>query len=113
MIGDCVIGMIDGLKLEYQELSKSLEQNRDYNGFYYAVSWNLVLVWDPLRKIVDAGVNSPENFHNSKSTLWCDIYDHKIAIPDGNILLWYSTFMTSGKLSSKIAKLKETALENG
>ena len=43
-LGGHVIGMIDELKLEFQEPSDSLEQNRDCNGWRSTASQNLVLV---------------------------------------------------------------------
>ena len=91
----------------------SLDQNRDYNGWHSTVNRNLVLVWDPQGKIVDAAVNLPGNFHDSKSTLWCRIYNHIMDLPDGYIVVCDSAFMTSGSLENKLIKLKETTLEDG
>ena len=64
-----VIGMIDGKKLRTLQPENELEQNRDYNGWTGDVNRNLVLVWDTYGKIVDAAVNVPGSFHDSKSAL--------------------------------------------
>ena len=58
-------------------------------------------------------MNLPRNFHDSKATLWCRIYDHLRALPDGYIVVCDSAFMTSGTLKNKLIKLKETTLEDG
>ena len=57
-----VVGMIDGRKMSSLYPEEFLEQNRDYNGWTKEVNRNVVLLWDPYRKIVDAVVNSPRNF---------------------------------------------------
>jgi len=112
-LGGHVIAMIDGLKLETLTWPDSLDQNRDYNGWHLTVNRNLVLVWDPQGKIVDAAVNLPGNFHDSKSTLWRRIYNHIMDLPDGYIVVCNSAFMISGLLENKLIKLKETTLEDG
>ena len=61
---------------------------------------NLVLVWDPLGKVIDAGVNLIGNFHCSKSTLCCHAYYHMMALSDGHVLECDSSFAKSGKLKS-------------
>mmetsp|Transcript_29729 Transcript_29729/g.28588 ORF Transcript_29729/g.28588 Transcript_29729/m.28588 type:complete len:247 (-) Transcript_29729:15-755(-) len=101
-----VIVMIDGKKLEILHPSDSLEQNRDYNGWHDTVYRNLILMWVPRRKITDADVKSPENFHDSKDTIWCHIYDHIMALPDGYVVVCDSVFATSRKLDGKLLKLK-------
>jgi hypothetical protein len=102
-----VVGMIDGKKLETLHPSDHLEQNRDYNGWHSSVNRNLILMWDPNGKIIDAGVNLPGNFHDSKSTLWCNIYDHIIGLPEGYVVVCDSAFNTGGLLKTKLVKLKE------
>ena len=67
---------------------------------------------DARRKIVDAGFNLSGNSHDSRSMLWCKSYDHIMAILDGHIIACNPAFMKSGKLSSKIMKLKDNTLEN-
>ena len=54
-----MIGVIDGMKFE------SLEHNRNYNRHHSTVNRNLVLTQDPRKKLVNAGVNLPGNFHDS------------------------------------------------
>ena len=71
-----VVAMVDGDKIVTQSPGEHLEQNRDYNGWTRDVNRNLVLVWDNFGKIVDAAVNMPGSFHDSKSTLWSNMYNH-------------------------------------
>ena len=99
--------MIDGKKLPSKNLQENLEQNRDYNGWKGTTNRNLIIVWDTFGKIVDVGVNLPGNFHDSKSTLWCAIYEHIANLPDGYIVVCDSAFTTSGNLTGKLCKLKE------
>ena len=56
---------------------------------------NLVLVWYRQDKVDDDAVNLPENFHDSKSTLWSRIYDHTISLTDKYIVVYDSVLMTS------------------
>ena len=102
-----VVGMIDGKKLESFHPSNHLEQNRDYNGWHSTVNRNMVLLWDPRGKFFDAGINLPGNFHDSKGTLWCHIYDHIAALPEGYVVVCDSAFNTGGNLKGKLVKLKE------
>ena len=101
-----VVGMIDGRKMKSLHPENFLEQNRDYNGWTKEVNRNVVLLWDPNGKIVDAVVNTPGNFHDSKSALWGNIYEHIIALPDGFIVVCDSAFETRGDLKGKLVKLK-------
>ena len=57
-------------------------QNRDYNGWKKECHRNLILVWDVWGRIVDAGVNAPGNYHDSKTALWCNVSKHVKAVPD-------------------------------
>ena len=106
-----VVGMIDGKKLESLHPSDYLEQNRDYNGWHSSVNRNLILLWDPNGKIIDAGVNLPGNFHDSKSTLWCNIYDHIESLPEGFVVVCDSAFNTGGKLKDKLVKLADAQFD--
>ena len=67
---------------------------------------NVVLLWDPCGRVVDAVVNCPGNFHDSKSTLWRNMYEHISALPDGFIVVCDSAFETKGELAGKLVKLK-------
>ena len=67
-----VVAMMDGDKLRSQKPSNHILQNRDYNGWTKDVNRNLLLVWDPFGKIIDAAVNSPGSFHDSRTTLWAN-----------------------------------------
>jgi len=108
-----VVAMIDGKKLESLYPSDLSDQNRDYNGWTHDVFRNLVVVWDPEGKIVDVGVNLPGNFHDSKSTLWCHVYDHIAALPDGHIVVCDSAFTCSGDMEGKLYKLKDKKDKDG
>ena len=101
-----VVGMIDGRKMPSLHPDDFLSQNRDYNGWTKEVNRNVVLLWDPFGKIVDAVINCPGNFHDSKSTLWGNMYDHIIAMPEGYIVVCDSAFETRGELKGKLLKLK-------
>ena len=72
---------------------------------------NLVLVWEPFGKVVDAAVNYPGNFHDSRSTLWSNIYNHMATIPDGFKCACDSAFYTGGRLADKLVKTNEEFVE--
>ena len=96
-----VVGMINGRKMISSHPEQYLEQNRDYNGWTNEVNCNVVLLWDPYGMIVDAVVNCPSNFHDSKSTLWENVYDHISALPAGFIVVCDSAFETRCNLEGK------------
>ena len=102
-----VIAMVDGNKLESFNPQDSLDQNSDWNGWTRDANRNLVLVWDPYGKIVDAAVNAPGNFHDSRIASWCGIYDHIAALPDGFKVVCDDAFKTVGNLEDKLIKTKE------
>ena len=104
-----VVGMIDGKKLASLNPETRAERNRDYNGWTSDVNRNIVLLWDPYGKIIDAAVNTPGNFRDSKSSLWCDIYQHIEKLPDGFKIVCDSAFAIKGALEGKIVKLKDDA----
>ena len=95
-----VVAMVDGDKLGSKSPSDHLLQNRDYNGWTKDVNRDLVLVWDVFGKIVDAGINAPGAFHDSRSAWWCKIYDHCKELPDGFKCCCDDAFFTSGHFSS-------------
>ena len=64
-----VIGMIDGIKVSTQSPSNPVLQNRDYNGWTKEVTRNLIFLWDPNGMIVDAALNLPGSFHDSRSAM--------------------------------------------
>lgn len=103
-----IVGMIYGTNIDTFNLSNYLEKNRDYNSCHSTINSNLMLVWDPRGKIVDAGINLPGNFHASKLTPWCHIYDHISAILEGYIIVCDSAFYICGNLKGNMVKLKET-----
>ena len=80
-----------------------LDQNRDYNGWTKEVNRNVVLLWNTDGIIVDAAVNPPGNFHDSKSSLWGRIYDHIAALPDGFVVVCDSAFHCGGPMEGKLA----------
>lgn len=102
-----VVGMIDGKKLTSLHPPEQLYQNRDWNGWTNDVHRSLVLVWDPNGKIVDAGINLPGNFHDSKSSMYANLYNHIESLPDPYVIVADSAFQTVGKLEDKIKKLHE------
>ena len=102
-----VVAMVDGNKLESFNPQDPILQNRDWNGWTRDANRNLVLVWDPFGKIVDAAVNAPGNFHDSRSASWCRIYDHIAAIPDNYKVVCDDAFKTKGILQGKLIKTKE------
>ena len=53
---------------------------------------NIVLLWNPDGLIVDAAVNYPGNFHDSKLSLWAKIHDQIVDMPDGFIIVCDSAF---------------------
>ena len=106
-----VVAMTDGDKLVSKSPQNYLHQNRDYNGWTKDVNRNLVLVWDPFGKIVDAAVNSPGNFHDSKTAWWCKIYKHMEGLPQGFKCCCDDAFKTQGNLKDKLVKTKEAYKE--
>ena len=55
---------------------------------------------------MDAAVDTPGSFHDFKSTLWGNIYDHIVALPDRFIAVCDSAFETRELLDGKLIKLK-------
>ena len=102
-----VVGMLDGRKMLSRHPSDWLEQNRDYNGWTQDVNRNVVLMWDPAGEIVDVAVNTPGNFHDSKSSSWCRMYGHIEDFPDGFVAVCDSAFTTSRPLDGNLFKLKD------
>ena len=102
-----VVAMMDGDKLGSLAPDDSVLQNRDYNGYTKDVNRNIVLVWDPFGKIVDAVVNAPGNFHDSKAARYGGIYDHIIAVPAPFKCVCDDAFWTQGELQDKLIKTKE------
>ena len=93
-----VLVMIDRRKMVSLHPPTSLEQNREYNGWTEDVNRNVDLLWSPYGKIIDAAVNTPGRFHDSKSTLWCNISSHIVSLPDGYDVVCYSAFTVKGEI---------------
>ena len=102
-----VVAMMDGDKLRSKTPLGTDDQNRDYNGWTKDVNRNLLLVWDPFGKIVDAVVNAPGSFHDSKVAKWGNVYEHVSSLPNGYKCCCDDAFSTSGILSNKLVKTKE------
>ena len=102
-----VVAMVDGDKLGSKSPSDHLLQNRDYNGWTKDVNRNVVLVWDVFGKIVDAAVNAPGTFHDSRTAWWCKIYDRCKDLPKGYKCCCDDAFYTKGELMNKLVKTKE------
>ena len=79
---DCanVIAMLDGDKIKGRQPQETQLQNRDCDGWTKEVHRNYLLLWYAFGKIVDAGVNAPGNYHDSRTATWCGIY-HQITTP--------------------------------
>ena len=107
-----VVAMIDGDKLDTQENSDREKQNRDFNGWTHSNYRNLVMMWNPLGKIIDCCVNAPGTFHDSKITRWGNIYRHIEKLPAGFKVVCDDAFDTHGVLQDKIVKTKERYREN-
>jgi len=103
--------MLDGKKLTTLQPADALDQNAYYNGWTVDINRNLVLIWDPYGKIICTAVNTPWSFHDFKSTLWCDMYNHILKIPDGYKIVRDSAFATGGKLKGNILKLEDECVE--
>ena len=102
-----IVAMVDGNKLRSYRSAEAELQNRDYNGWTHDTNRNILLVWDPWGKIVDAYVNYPGTFHDSKMAIWGGFYDHVVKFPDGYRCCCDSAFTTSGFLEDKLVKTKE------
>eukprot|EP00978_Attheya_sp_CCMP212_P010786 scaffold26270_cov60-Attheya_sp.AAC.2 len=88
------VAFLDGDKIQSRNPLDHIDQNRDYNGWKHDVYRNFLLLWNTYGKIVDAVVNTPGNFHDSKNALWgggaCD-----------------SAFYTRGGLEGRLVKSKD------
>ena len=102
-----VVGFLDGNKLRSLSPEDYYDQNRDYNGWTKDVNRNLLLLWTPHGKIVDAVVNAPGNFHDSKSARIGNIYKHISKLPDGYKVVCDDAFTTGGFMNDKLVKTKE------
>ena len=104
-----VVGMIDGRNMISLHPPTLLEQNRYYNGWTGDVNRNVVLLWTPDGKIINAAVNTPGSFYDSKSTLWCNIYSHIASLPDRYVVVCDSAFTVKFEMEGKLVKLKESS----
>ena len=102
-----VVGMIDGKKLTSLHPKDEMEQNRDWNGWTNDVHRSMVLIWDPKGKIIDAAINLPGNFHDSKASMYGHLYDHIEKLPDPFCIVADSAFQSVGSLKDKVRKLDE------
>ena len=102
-----VVGFIDGDKFATLNPLDALLQNRDYNGWTKECARNIVCVWNTHGKIIDCGVNLPGNYHDSKATKWCRIYDHILRLPEPYKVCCDDAFYTQGFLKGKLVKTKE------
>ena len=65
-----------------------------------------MLLWDPIGNIVNAAINMPGSFHDSKATLYANLYSHIADFPEPFCIICDSAFQTGGKLGGKIFKTK-------
>ena len=102
-----VVAMMDGDKLRSKQPGDYLHQNRDYNGWTKECNRNILIVWDPFGKIVDAVVNAPGNFHDSRLAVRGNVYKHIESLPQPYKVCCDDAFSTGGKLKDKLVKTKE------
>ena len=102
-----VVAMVDGIKLVTKTSNDVYEQNNDYNGWTCDHNRNCILVWDPFGKIVDAVINAPGTFHDSKSTQWGNVYEHIKKLKPGYKCCCDDAFGTKGDLKDKLIKTKD------
>ena len=102
-----VVGFIDGDKFATLNPLDALLQNRDYNGWTKECARNIVCVWNTHGKIIHCSVNLPGNYHDSKATKWCRIYDHISRLPEPYKICCDDAFFTQGFLKGKLVKTKE------
>ena len=99
-----VVAMIDGQKLPSACPADPADQNADYNGWTKETNRNVILLWNPDGTIIDAVINAPGSFHDSKTTKWGGIYDHISSLPHPYIVVCDDAFVTSGELHGKLMK---------
>lgn len=102
-----VIGMLDGKRLKTRRDEDDNVQNRNYSAWTSDHNRNMLFLWSPEGKIIDCGLNFPGNFHDSKSAVWSNVYEHIADLPTGFKVACDSAFYTRGKLSGKLVKLKK------
>ena len=101
-----VVGMLDGMKKSSLSPKDPKDQNKDYNGWTGDTNRNVLLLWDPMGKIVDAVVNSPGSFHDSKAARWGEVYDHIGTLPPKYKVVCDSAFSCGGELGDRLVKTK-------
>ena len=83
----------------------AMSQNSDYNGQTSDMYQGTVLLWDPFGKIVNAAINMPGSFHDSKQH-FMQLCTHIADLPDPLCMMCDSTFQTRGKLGGTKFKSK-------
>mmetsp|Transcript_2786 Transcript_2786/g.8191 ORF Transcript_2786/g.8191 Transcript_2786/m.8191 type:complete len:406 (+) Transcript_2786:189-1406(+) len=101
-----VVAMGDGIKTRSKNDEDAVKQNADYTGWKEDVFRDCVFITDPFGKIVDAAVNYPGSFHDSKKALWSKIYDHIKEVPHPYRIAVDSAFSATGDLRGKVVKTK-------
>ena len=66
-------------------------------------------MWLSEGKIINYAMNMPNNFHNSQTCFWCNVYKYIKEIPEGYLIIADLVFSIGGKLTRKIVKLKSKA----
>ena len=101
-----VVGMLDGMKRATSTPDDRKSQNRDYNGWTGDVNRNVLLLWDPFGEIIDAVVNTPGSYHDSRAALWGEIYNHISTLPKNYKVVCDSAFRCVGELEKFLIKTK-------
>ena len=97
--------MLDGNKLPSLNPIDSDSQNCNYNGWIRGCNREVLMLWEPYRKIIDCIVNCSGNFHDSKMSKWQRVYNHILQILD-NYKVCNNAFVTTGLLGNKFVKTK-------
>ena len=100
------IDMLDGMKRVYIAPDDRKRQNRDYNGWTGDENRNVLLLWDPFGKIIDAVVNIPGSYHDSRAAKWDEIYSHISTLPNNYKVVCDSAFRCDGELEKVLIKTK-------
>ena len=94
------------MKVQTKNDPDPVAQNRDFTLWKEDTYWDCVFTTDPYGRIVDAAVNYPGNFHDSKKALWSHMYEHILAIPPPYRVASDSAFVALGDFKTKVVKTK-------
>lgn len=101
-----IVALVDGMKVRTKNDPDPIAQNRDFTLWKEDTFRDCVFITDPYGRIVDAAVNYPGNFHDSKKALWSHMYEHILALPAPYRVASDSAFVASGDFKDKVIKTK-------